>query len=390
MVYAATLSVYIKDLGDSQGEVGDAVSIALGASPGYDSMDEMRATVAHELFHHAQRSGSNQILNTFGGSPRAWLLEGSAQWFVDEVYDDRDWWYQAVGTGIRNEITKAQLAGGLANLAPENDLEAYARAAFFKLIDKACPKSQGRHVVASIFRGFLSPVISSGVTDVENAVKSHNCDFGGHLGEDKRASLEAAMAYYNYATMFSTPSLVLDGETHHLTLYGGKVSLLDSNEARDDCRYYIGDDGDGETSGLCFQRPIPPYAGAAPLRISMNPTSARSFLTEPGILPMGKKAKLTITASHPLTVSIVGDKTGGESDVSPNGENTIGQDGDQHYWFAPTGLTNPLRSSGNYGGSFTYGIQGRLLPELLVTLVTPGRGLFTNQVTVTLEIADAP
>ncbi len=375
MVYNPTLEVNIKDLGDVQGQVGNNDSIDLNSQPRYDSIAEMRATAVHELFHHSQRNGSNQILNAFGGNPRLWLVEGSAQWFVDEVYDRQDWYQE---TGLGSKMREAQLEGGLVNTDDAQD--AYARATFFKLIDNACPRAQERHVVASVFQRFLAPAISSGLSDLENALAFHNCDFGGHLGENKESSLEAAMAYYNYATMLYE-SVVSNGSGGTESMgTGGKISLLDSDET--DCRHWVENRTQVKEEGLCFARPQT-YLGAAPTRASLKPTSAHSFLMPAQTLSAGKVAKLTVTATHPTTVSIVGDTTGGEADVSPNGRNTIGPDRDPHYWFV-----SGSSGRGTSGGSFTYGTPGQALPELLVTLVTPGRGLFTNQVTVKLEIVD--
>ena len=379
--------------------------LELSSTPPTDGLhiDKMRATAVHELFHHSQYHSMGlfgRIFNPYNISRTAkirdWLTEGSAQWFVDEVYDNEDLYL--VERGIKEAMGEAQLKQGLAN--PPGRNQSYARATFFKLLDKACPKSDDRHIVASVFQR-IRLFTNNGLSVLIDELDDHNCNFGDHLGEAKSGSLEAAFAYYNYATMFfKPPPLVIGGKDQSLNV-GGKISLLDRGADESDCRHKKVD-----YEGLCFRRPdtfkisdplpdhptkhdLPIY----PLGDSLRGMGAYSFFVPKRDLPEGKKSKITITSSYPVTVSIVGAAANGEFDVASNGKNTIGPDEHErlHYWFIPSSQSarpseyDPVL----YRGSFTYGVPGGKSPELMVTLVNSARGFASIAASVRFETINA-
>ena len=167
----------------------------------------LQATAVHEYFHHAQsRTKVVDRVNVLGRAESTWLVEGTAVWFEDEVFDTLD--------SYRDTITQplAQVAGAGVAAAPRDGELAnwpYARFAFFKMVQDSCT-------------GFSLPQIlnsgegdASGLAGFKSAVESAPwaCDFGSGFGGANRSSLAGAMLAYTYATV-----------------HRNDVSRLDANE----------------------------------------------------------------------------------------------------------------------------------------------------------------
>ena len=280
-----------------------------------------RTAAVHAYFHHAQsrsrNPGSNLLIDRKRRS--TWMTEGSALWFEERYCDECNAYH---GTGNERFLEE-----GLTRAAGR--LSSYRRFAFWKLIEARCRRLDSR------YREMLNvgSTDRDGLRQFVRELGSADCDFGSHFGSDRSASLEAALAYYSYATMFKNDMDLLD---------------VDMDEFR----------------GSFFT--LPPYAfdRTFPNRISewltlssevvhrlngvsqVSPVGAFSFRTPEilGNLPAGKVAELTIDSDAELLVSI----TSANRDF--RGENVIGAD--PHVWFSTTTTSTFLHGSGGVVDTF--------------------------------------
>ena len=174
------------------------------------SKELMKATSIHEYFHHAQSrtridSRDSLIDQDDNGT---WMIEGTAAWFMD---------YQHDGDNIYRDtiLGKKILEDGLCSTT--ND---YPNSYFFKLINSKC---NGKVKFTEMLKELLNIDKDNDPTGIKNLsteLENASCDFGNQLGELKKSSLESALLYYEYAT-----------------LYENKISLLDSNEEDDEFEF---------------------------------------------------------------------------------------------------------------------------------------------------------
>ena len=324
----------------------------------------IQGTVVHEYFHHAQGHDDTQIsgmsLLIDQGTPAKWLTEGTATWFQDELFDTLQSYLYTELFG--NRIMEAGLDGRPSRwwdpflfwVDPDPNRRPYQRFSLFKLITQACNES-----FIDNFKNLLNAPSGddTGIRSLVGLLQDPSCDFGGHLGEERRRSLEAAVAYYNYATQFKEDMTLLDSNEpqrgqddafHFITpsyLFVNSTTGLDLNWAT----FAI---GKFELAGVSS---IPP-AGAYSFEIPEINSA----------LPAGKVAELTVESDRELIVSMAG------NNGYFIGENTsfpIGPDRDAHTWF----------STAVHGRSYSYGDTAgdpacptsRCLPEIFVTLVNP-------------------
>ena len=312
----------------------------------------IQGTVAHEYFHHAQgHAGTAEEGKTLAidmGSRAWWLTEGTARWFEDELYDSLNSYVSKERDGERI------LETGLGAIPDSNDNRSrpYQRFSFFKLVQDSCTGFDAGLV--GLFN-VNSSTDASGLESLAEFLRTASCDFGDHFGENRKARLEAALAYYNYATQFER-----------------KISLLDANEpdasfsfdkpehAFDRPFYGTVEEWLAQTEGRAHKlngvRNIP-AAGAFSFRV---PAIV-------GILPEGMVAELVVEASQEVLVSL----TGGEEAFV--GTNFMGNH--RHSWFSTATQS-----------SYVYGVDGRI-PELFVSLVNPSLE-DTVPVTVYFKIRD--
>ena len=299
------------------------------------------ATVAHEYFHHAQGHEDTEIngmrLLVDNGKPAHWLSEGTATWFADELYDSLDAPQDLEDRGRR--IMEA----GLNSRPGSEERRSHQRFSFFKLLSQSCDNLEYE------FKNLLNAPADdeTGIKNLSGLLDDASCDFGGHLGEERRKSLEAAISYYNYATQFKEKMSLLDRDEpdtfefdtpHYLFINSTTGNQLDSANF---------------TSGKFNLKDIS----------IIQPAGAYSFKI-PEInagLPAGKVAELTVQ-SNEVIVSMTGDNA---YFIGENTDFPIGPDEDHHIWFSTA-----VRES-----SYTYGdtacAASRCLPEIFVTLVNP-------------------
>jgi len=165
----------------------------------------MKAIIAHEFMHLAQRDAAGAeewALNDFVNKA-AWILESSAVWFEDIVFDNQDLF-------TRTEYEKRMKQFKWPDKFPESGLTSssphgkYQRFGLFKLFDDRCNSAEGV-TFKKYYRSMLNDQESllSGAPSEQiifKALDEMDCDFGSHFGDTKKSSYEAAISYYLYAT----------------------------------------------------------------------------------------------------------------------------------------------------------------------------------------------
>lgn len=299
------------------------------------AISTIKGTAVHEYFHHAQghtnTKRNDRDLLIDGSSRGSWLIEGTARWFEDELYDSLDT-YKSKEGGRGYRITEAGINADSGN----RKSRPYQRFGFFKLLTSSCLS------FVSNFKSALNVDLAtdpSGIVNTSANFENWSCNFGDHLGSEKSSSLEAALVYYNYATQ-----------------YKDDLSLLDANE--------LGSDFEFDKPHILFDRiwyeQIESWLTGIDDQVhklngvtSIPAAGAYSFKVPTifGELPEGKVAELVIESTREVVVSIVSE----DSDFV--GTSTIGTD--SHTWFSTVNQT-----------SYIYDANGTV-PELFVTLVNP-------------------
>ena len=355
---------------------------------------QVKFIALHEFFHHAQYhkdtriEGNNYALitashpfpfNIFGSSDRIdWLLEGTATWFPDEVDDTLDP-SDVLGRDLLNArilelgLDSAPIPASRIPLISSGTVDerrnAYARAPFYDLMAGKCDS-----FYASVKRMFNVPVVfntpdPTGINNFRQAMVEADCDFGDHLdsaGEDRSASMEAAIAYYNYVTQFKDDYSLLDSNdpASHFDApdfdFDPSLPLaLPSNLPQAIA------DGMSLTYELSFSgiyRPDfdNPLASDRPSETRIPATGAYSarVLNVSGRLPENAVAELIVVpTAGDLIVSIAADK----DLITPddfNAMNTIGPDQDLHAWFSTA-------------DDYSYVLSNTVVPPVFFTLINP-------------------
>ena len=201
----------------------------------------------------------------------------------------------------------------------------YRRFSFFKLLDRSCPMFD-----QELRRAFVyDPDIDrTGLASLVSLFADASCDFGDHLGEDRKSSLEAALSFFNFATQWKKDLL-----------------LLDSNEF-----------------GRSLRVGSPRYATAGVWTIP--PAGAYSFTLRPKLnqFTPGEVSEVAINTDREVIVSLTSD---GADFI---GTNVIGPTGDPipHAWFVAPAET-----------SYIYAISAPPF-EVFVTIVNPSLNSIAN------------
>jgi len=172
-----------------------------------------QTTLAHEFFHHAQdRTRVDGRVNLIDRPQREsnWLIEGTAVWFEDELYDALDSYRTFVGRGLPPFLTRrwerglGLLSESVIDGAVEvNWLEGYQYFAWWKLLNDRCRLSIPEVLnVAADDRW--------GVRNLAELVNSlaWNCNFtpGFQDAGGPNRWFASALLYYAYATDTDTSS----------------------------------------------------------------------------------------------------------------------------------------------------------------------------------------
>ena len=283
-----------------------------------------------------------------------WLLESTAGWFMDEVYDHLNS-YTAFGNDAR------VMEQGLGNTKIDAQ---YSRSLFFKLLANAC----GAKNLGTLFTDF-----DTGLGQVEDFFgQDFGCNFGNHL-PGKSGSLEAALSYYNYATMFPDFPLITEfsredfdsDEFYKEALSelkpGGRLSLLEKDEP--DCTHTY----DGRTGriNLCFTSADSiPYASSR--AASIPAAGAVSYYIEGNLSPYAEghikfdfddRAIVSIASSEEFLDDFLDNNLIGPGDH-------ISEETNYHSWFE-------VRAGAPYTYTYRAAKDGDPLPKLFVTVVNP-------------------
>lgn len=297
------------------------------------AQDVIKGTAVHEYFHHAQgklpQVGLDLLIN--GDARRSWLIEGTSRWFEDRLFDDIDTYVaKEGGSGARI------LSPGLNAVGASGDLRSYQRFSFFKLLSSRCTSFE------TGFNDLLNVDLAadpSGIVSMVAALAAAGCDFGDHLGAARASSLEAAMVYYQYATLSENSMALLDADESDATFNFLAPTL------RFDQAFYTSvsewliqpDDSVHRLNNLG----------------SLPPGAAISFFVPAasGTLPAASVAQLAVLGDRELLVSITSKEAAFNGDTMLNGQS--------HTWFSTTERS-----------TYTYDAGGAM-PALFVTIVNP-------------------
>ena len=196
------ISVSIQPLADNamgewRFETPNALYIGheLPSQLGLPRADVAKYVLAHEFFHHAQfRTGVEGPCHMFNlpASRRDWVVEGTAVWFEDEVYDDLNS-YRAFSP----PPTFLSRIGGR-GLGTASSREAYGYFAWWKMLNTRCDGFSIRDVLS------IAADDSWGVANLADRVNSSawNCKFTPGFEDTGRPGrrFASALLYYAYAT----------------------------------------------------------------------------------------------------------------------------------------------------------------------------------------------
>ncbi len=248
----------------------------------------IQAAVVHAYFHHAQsRTGLAGLSNlVWDYTPRVrWVVEGTARWFEDEVFDDLDSYRLSEGS-----VLPAILAAGLDSVpslpwAPDQQTRASARFAFFKLVSSRCADTD-----LSLAFNAVSSSDPTGLAALQTSLSLWGCTFAAGLQGIDGDSLGAALLEYAYATA------------------GQNMSRLDANEkwvGFEDPTESLHADKSCTAAGSC-----PSSAGRV---VTVPRAGALSFRVEPvDPLPGGTRAQILLRANGGAAMAWIGnDESGG-------------------------------------------------------------------------------
>ncbi len=335
----------------------------------------IRDTLVHEFFHHAQSRIGAQSMQLIRPAARKgiWMLEGTANWFAEFVYNENN--YEA-----STDILSAGLHSCFPDTSPpcqeftgRHPANPYYRDVFFLLLEHKCTSFRN-----GLFPNILVTDVNSdpyGIQKLRTEIQksAYACDFGTHLGESRKSTLEAALSYYQYATQFQN-----------------KVSLFDPGAEANDGGFqprfsFSAGGGGGGTGGgtgtitttpggtgtqpqtdddlltLQPELPVIPPAGAFSFRVPANPFPSST----------GKNPVLDLNAgSVNLIVSIT------SQDSHFVGVNSI--DADKHRWF----------ETRNQGSLSYFSVFGNQTPAFFVTVVNPEVGQAAPIGSISLRLQD--
>lgn len=163
---------------------------------------EMKVTTIHEYFHHAQvktlleEEGENFILphGIFSKADSKnfynirWLLEGTALWFEDYLYDDMNSYKDYYAYKIPSSLSK-----GLTNNTYESFL-------LFKLFSSRC-QTFDAHLKNLFYPTTTQKDDPYRVKNLERVLRESECSFENYLTVSDSTLLEKAFADYTYTTL---------------------------------------------------------------------------------------------------------------------------------------------------------------------------------------------
>ena len=331
-----------------------------------------------------QRLSPEETSLLIGATDTLWLTEGTADWFPDELEDTLNLYkgaYVFDGIALPNPAflgtSDDQIMEVGLNTAELSDfdyrLSPYERAPFFKLLTQSCTDFHSH--VKSLLND-RSPYYGDGEdqTGVENldAILSEaSCDFGSHFGEDRRSRIEAAIAYYNYATQLKMSMSFLDED--EVRINGNPVSRF--NDPTGEFRAPV--IPSPMPQGFFFEstlihRPRVQAGNTRPVEVTSIPAAGAFSVILPRINRdlQGKIAELVVEPTGgELIVSLTGLSDGfipkypsepesPENFIGPDPDDEGPEKPDSHAWFSTSDQTS-------------YVFSTTTLPRVFVTVINP-------------------
>jgi len=170
-------------------------------------VDLLKVTAVHEFFHHGQsrtRVAGLDNLVAHGSKARNWITEGTAMWFMDEVYDGLDSYAYSERPPLRPILYERLDAYPTTERGAKRS---YARFAFWKMMASRCAGFD----ITDVLNTDLT-TDSSGIQTFALHLQSPDweCDFGDGFGQGRRSTLGAALLYYHFATQKRNDLRLLD------------------------------------------------------------------------------------------------------------------------------------------------------------------------------------
>ncbi len=205
---------------DNQQEQGHVLRIS-------NRRDELKSTmktaIVHEYFHHAQKNTSvssfsgNNILNN-GVNNKRWILEGTASWFQDYLYDDIDFYKYF----YKLDLMKAHyplipfFKSGFTKKGT-----GYSASMFWKLLSSKYFTFESN--LKYLFYNNFSQNDPTTIKNVISVLEDSSCNFNNYVGNDN-SILANAMLYYQYATTLENDITLLDSNERNETT-GEKINF---------------------------------------------------------------------------------------------------------------------------------------------------------------------
>ncbi len=295
-----------------------------------------------------------------------WLIEGTARWFEDELFDLDNPYRLKEGFSIA-----AVLRSGLN--APADLSRPYQRFAFWKLIDGRCGVTKHNRWRSLLNGDFVASwghdPDPTGIRNLSDWLFVWQCDFGTGNGVNSRYELETALLYYNFATLgINTDVLGYDG---------GDMSVLEKDEV------FVDPTGQSQLlcslatpweSFLCFdgaerlyidsQNPWEPRVG----NDSLNSTATRSYVLESETIPRGQQAVVSVLSKGgDAKVVLASNDSSNFIKVTEN----MTLDGEQHgtFWSVAFTASSPKPSTYVYARA-TDEAPGQA-PQVFLTVINP-------------------
>ena len=174
----------------------------------------MQGTAVHEYFHHAQaRTPVAGKVNLMDGIHATdWLVEGTARWFEDEVFDALDPYTLAERLPLAQVLAWGLAAESQSTPAGNRSVEIsetrpYSRFAFFKMLRSSCTAFWLPHILNR------DPGPDTrGLGNLKARVESDEwqCDFGAGFGDGNDSSLASALLKYTHATALRDDATDID------------------------------------------------------------------------------------------------------------------------------------------------------------------------------------
>ena len=367
---------------ESRNGYGSYDGSKLHISDGYTKEDQ-RNTTAHEYFHHAEietlidgATNATARKKRYWSSIGDWIWEGMAYWFED-YFDDSSNLYPSDGVG-KNPSPRILESG-----INKYDYDMFL---LWKLLYTKCNSNDKFNFeLKNIFAGVMDS--SWGADTLKSNLSTASCEFGNHLGANKSSSIESALLYYQYATM-----------------YKNEISKLDENEDDDNFKFKdtiyqysqsdwgeVNEVGLPENIDISRITSIPAY-GAYSIKVNSDMFTYANY-------DEGHEAVFRVrtgTGASPLIVSLLSEN----GNFSGNSQ----LDGIQHRHYKTNNISEYIFSEDELVDYFitiinpnsttvpiseiAFEIRDNLSPELEVTSPTESSNVNNRVITVTGNIPD--